>query len=76
MTEMNEKLTALFIGIRCVQNCEKHFRWPEGENSRTQISFNTHIDEGGNKMRFQYCMNLKKKTYCIFVSFKDTLVGI
>ena len=60
LIKMNEKLTALFIGIRCVPNCEKHFTRPEGENSRTQIGFNTHIYEGSNKMRFQYCMNSKK----------------
>ena len=37
LTKMNEKLTALFIGIRWVQNCEKRFRRLEGTNSRTLI---------------------------------------
>ena len=58
--EIDEKLTALFIGLRWVQNCETRSRNMEGEHSRTQIGFNTHIYEGSNKMRFQYCMNSKK----------------
>ena len=35
-----------------------------------------HIYEGSNKMRFQYCMIFFKISYCVFVPFKDTLVGI
>ena len=37
MIKMNEKLTALFIGILWFHNCGKHFRSSEGENSRTRI---------------------------------------
>ena len=60
LIKMNEKLTALFIGIRCVTNCKEHFSSLENESSRTQIGFNTHIHEGSNKMRIQYCMTSKK----------------
>ena len=45
MTKMNEKLTALFNGIRWVQNGETRSRSLEGENSRTQIDFNTFVKE-------------------------------
>ena len=41
----NEKLTALFIGSRWVQNYEEHFRRPEGDNFRTQIDVNTFLKE-------------------------------
>ena len=75
MTKMNEELTALFMGIPCVQNCEKHLRSLENENSRTQMGFNTHIYEGNNKMRFQYRMNSKHSLLYIR-AFKDTVVGI
>ena len=34
--EIDEKLTALFIGLRWVQNCETRSRNMEGEHSRTQ----------------------------------------
>ena len=60
LPKIDEKLTALFIGLRWVQNCETRSRNMEGEHSRTQIGFNTHIYEGSNKMRFQHCMNSKK----------------
>ena len=43
--KMNEKQTALFIGILSVQNCGKHFKRPEGKNSRTQIGFNTFMKD-------------------------------
>ena len=45
MIKMNEKLTALFIGILWFQKCGKHFRRPEGDNSRTRIGFNTFLKE-------------------------------
>ena len=43
--EIDEKLTALFIGLRWVQNCETRSRNMEGEHSRTQIGFNTFLKE-------------------------------
>ena len=45
MIKINEKLRALFIGILWFQNCGKHFRSPEKENSRTWIGFNTFTKE-------------------------------
>ena len=35
----------VFVGILWAQNCGKHFRSPEGENSRTRIGFNTLMKE-------------------------------
>ena len=58
MIKMNEKLTALLIGILSFQSCEKQFRSPEGENF-SDTDWLQHIYEGSNKMRFQYCMNSK-----------------
>ena len=43
MIKVNENLTALFILILWVQNCVKHFRSLEGENSRTRTEFNTFV---------------------------------
>ena len=68
MSKMNEKLTELFIGILWFQNCGKHFRSPEVENSRSRIGFNTF--HGPVLQEFQHM------SYCTFVLFKDTLVGI
>ena len=73
MTKMNEKLTELFVGVRWVQNCETHFRRPEGTNSRTQIGFNTFKKEAtrwGSSIAW-----IPKISYCLFVPFKGTLVG-
>ena len=53
---MKEKQTALFIGNRWVQNCEKRSRGMEGTNSRTLIGFSTFYI-GSSKTRFQYCKN-------------------
>ena len=44
MIKMNEKLTALFVGILWVQYCGEYFRSPEGEISRTQICFKKRQD--------------------------------
>ena len=74
LINMKEKLTALFSGILWVQNYEKRSRKIQGTNSRTQSGCNTFV-KGSNKMRFQYCMN-SRRTDCIFLLFKDTLVGI
>ena len=43
MVQMNEKLTALFIGILWFQNSGKDFKSLEGEISRTRIGFHTFI---------------------------------
>ena len=61
MINTKGKLTALFIGIRWDQNCEKHFRGLEGINSRTPIGFSIFTNEATNRGTF--------------VLFKDTLVG-
>ena len=45
MIMMKEKLMALFIELQSAQNCEKHFRRPEGKKSRTQIGLNTCMKE-------------------------------
>ena len=45
MMKMNEKLTALYIGVLWVQTCGKHFRSTEGESSRIRIGFNTFMKE-------------------------------
>ena len=59
MIKKKEKQTALFIGTLLVQNCEKHFRRPEG-----------HIFSDSSIAR------IPERSYCTFVLFKDTLVGI
>ena len=45
MIQMNEKLTALFIGIPWFQIFGKRFRSSEGEHYRTRVGFNTFIME-------------------------------
>ena len=72
--KMNEKLTALFIGILWFQSCGKHFRCSEDENSRTRMGFNTFMKEAtrwGSSIAW-----IPKIPYCIVVPLKDTLVGI
>ena len=64
---------ALFIGNRWVRNCGKHFRRPEGKNSRTQIGFNASMKEATT--RGSSITRISKKAHCTFVPFKDTLVG-
>ena len=74
MIKMNEKLSALFIGILWFQNCGMHFRSSEDENSRTRIGFNTFVEEAtrwGSRIAWN-----PKIIHCMFVPFKDTLVGI
>ena len=56
------------------QNCEELVRSLEDENSRTRIGFNTFIKEAtrwGSSIAW-----IPRFPWCIFVPFKDTLVGI
>ena len=50
MTKTKRKQTALFIGIRWVQNCEKHFKRLEGKNYRTRIGFNTFMNKNSRNV--------------------------
>ena len=45
MIRMNEKLTALFIGIQWFRNCGKHFRSSEDENIGHGLAFNTCVKD-------------------------------
>ena len=68
-----EKQMALFIGVLWVQNCGRHFRRPEGKNSRSQIGFNTFNKEATT--RGSRIARIPQMSYCTFVLFTDTLVG-
>ena len=54
--------------------CGKHFRSPKGENSRTQIGFNTFVKEA--TQRGSGVARIPETSYCTFVLFKDRLVRI
>ena len=68
-----KKQTALFIGNRWVQNCEKRSRRPEGKQSRTLIGFSIFTKEATK--RGSSVARIPERSYCTFVLFKDTLVG-
>ena len=74
MIKMKEKQTAVFIGNRWVQNCEKRFRRLEGNNSRTLIGFNIFTEEATK--RGSSSARIPEMSCCTFAPFKDTLVGI
>ena len=67
MIKKKEKQTALFIGTLLVQNCED-------ENSRIRIGFDTSVKEATK--RGSSIPRIPERSYCTFVLFKDTLVGI
>ena len=57
MIKTQEKHTALFIGIRWVQNCDKRFR-KIGGHRFSDSDWLQQIYKGSNKTKFQYCRDV------------------
>ena len=73
--DQNEKeQTTLFIGNQWLQNCEKRFRKLEDTNFRALIG--SIVDTKEATKLGSNIAKIPETSCCIFVLFKDTLVGM